>query len=267
VPRLDRRHWIIGAVLVVFVTAAVHYGLAWHRGDDIHIPGGPTVRRFPCSAYELPAGNSDRIQAYALIDGAALAAQSNAKGDVNALVDVVFDRELLVRCGNPLRRRVKDAEWRFRQRAQPPIAEHTLVDVANEVLASAGAPAWARTSIEEVHVLRTALQPELPRLIGTVSIDLRRSDQMSPVEAVFIAMQLGTGMLSTDDFRGGPDAYLQRMRERQLNPPTTGARASISIRSRVVVQGVTFDISNLDSPKTELAKAAQQLLDRLGFPA
>jgi hypothetical protein len=267
VARLDRRQWVTGAVLVVFVTAAIHYGLAWHRGDDIHIPGGRTVFRFPCSAYQMPSGNSDRIQAYALIDGAALAAQSNAKGDVNALVDAVFDRELRVRCGNPLRQRVEDAEWRFRQRAQPPIAEHSLVDVANEVLAGAGAPAWARTSVEEVHFLRTALRPELPRLIGTVSIDPRLSDQMSPVEAVFMAMQLGTGMLWTEDFRGGPDAYLQRIRERQLHPPSPGARVSISIRSRVVVQGVIFDISNLDSPRTVLATAVQRFLDRLGFPA
>jgi hypothetical protein len=252
---------------MVFVTAAIHYGVAWRRGDDIHIPGGPTIFRFPCSGYEMPSGNSDRIQAYALVDGAALAAQSNVKEDVNALVDAVFDREQLVRCGNPLRHRVKDAEWRFRQRAQPPTAEHTLVDVANEVLVGAGAPAWARASVEEVHFLRTLLRPELPRLIGTVSIDPRLSDQMSPVEAAFIAMELATGMLWEPDFRDGPDAYLERVRERQLNPPSPGARASITIRSRVIVQGVTFDISNLDSHGTVLATAAQRFLDRLGFPA
>ena len=50
-----------------------------------------------------------------------------------------------------------------------------------------------------------ALRPELPRFVGTVSSELRLSDQMSPVEAVFIVMTLGQGMLwEPDEFRGGP---------------------------------------------------------------
>jgi hypothetical protein len=173
----------------------------------------------------------------------------------------VFDRELpMVRCGHPIRHRVAEAEWRYRRRAQPPIAEHTLVDVANETLVNAGAPTWARVSIEELHVLRTALRPVLPRFVGTVGGDLGLSDQMSPVEAVFVAMTLGTGMLhDPDEFRGGPQTYLQRVRERQLNPPPTGA-----VR---VVQAVAPDPTRgFDDQNGVLARSARRFLDQLGFP-
>jgi hypothetical protein len=165
----------------------------------------------------------------------------------------------MVRCGNPLRRRVVAAEWRFRQTAQPSISESTLVDAANQVAATAGAPSWLRVSVEEVHVIRTALRPFLPRFVGTVKSELQLSDQMSPAEAVFIAMTLGNGMMQDpDDFRGGPDAHLERIRQRQQNPLPA---------SRVVVRVASIDISgDLNAEETVLARSAHRFLDRLGFP-
>ena len=146
---------------MVLIAVAIYYDVAWSRGDDIHVPGVGIVRRFPCSGYDVPSGDLGTTQAFAVIDGAALAAQSQNKKAVTTLVDAVFDREVpMIRCGNPLRRRVAEAEWQFRRRAQPPIAERTLVDVANSVLTNAGAPTWARISVEELHVLRTVLRPD-----------------------------------------------------------------------------------------------------------
>ena len=260
--RLGRRPWMAGTFIVILVAVASHFYLAWRRGDDIRLPDGRMLRRFPCSSFEIPPNPSYTVQAFAVIDGAAQAAQSNGQDAVKALVDAVFDRELpaMVRCNDPLRHQVADAEWRFRQKEQPPIAEATLVDVANGALAGAGAPAWARVNIEELHFLRTAARPELPRFIGTVGSGRELSDQMSPVEAVFMAMELGTGMLwNSGEFRGGPDAYLQRARDRQLNPPRPGAVLRLSF--------VTFNLGReLEDQNTTIATAARRFLTQLFGP-
>ena len=158
------------------------------------------------------------------------------------MVDAVFDRELPgVRCGNPLRRRVTEAEWRFRSGTTPPISELTLSDMANEVVKTAGAPSWARTTAEEWHFIRMSLRDELPRFVGTVDSSERRlSDKMSPVEAVFVVMTLGRGMvLEPDEFLDGPEGYVAHVRERQLNPPQGGAL----LRGRVVAKA-TVDLAN-----------------------
>ena len=260
--QLGRRDWILSAILVVVAAAGIHYGLAWRRGDDIYLPGGRIVRRFPCSSYALQSGYSGTTQAFAVIDGAALAAESNTPEAVTALVEAVFDRELpTVRCGNPLRRRVAEAEWRFRRQAAPPLAEHTFVDAANQVLTDAAAPAWARTNVEEIHFLRTALRPELSRFIGTVGRDLELSDEMSPAEAAFVAMTLGTGMLSDpNEFRGGPDTYLQRLRVRQQEPRASGRVVSSAGSGRLNLS------RDFDAADTMLAQSVQRFLDRLSFP-
>src|SRR5206468_10449789 len=141
-----------------------------------------------------------------------------------------------VRCGNPLRRRVADAEWRFRRGTVAPIPEYALAEAANEVLTNAGAPSWARASVGELHLFRTAGRPELPRFIGTVESELRLSDRMSPVEAVFIAATLGKAMIhEPEEFRDGPETYLERIRERQRNPPPS---------PRLVVRIAPFDLTN-----------------------
>jgi hypothetical protein len=247
-------------VTVVLLAATVHYAVAWRQGDDIRLPGGRAVRRFPCSSYRLPPGDWGSFEAYAVIDGAAQAAQSSSKEAVKALVDAVFDRELpMVRCGNSLRRQVADAEWRFRQKGQPPIAESTFVNVANGMLARAVAPAWARVNIDELHLLRTRAWPMLPRFIGTVGSYRQLSEQMSPVEAIFVAMSLGQLMMSdSDDFRDGPAAYVQRTRERELHPPAPGARLRVSVAA--------FEIDDLNVQGTVLSTSAQRFLSQLILP-
>src|SRR5215472_17668196 len=143
-----RLRWVIGGLVVAaLVAVSVRYYVAWQHGDDIRIPGVGVVRRFPCGDYDVPRSGHPATQAFAVIDAAGLAAQSNARQAVRTLVDAVFDRELPgIRCGNPLRRRVTEAEWQFRTGTKSSIAEQTLADIANDTLRNAEAPSWARTS-------------------------------------------------------------------------------------------------------------------------
>jgi hypothetical protein len=261
-----RLMWIIGGVVAVLMAVSVRYYVSWERGDDIRIPGVGVVRRFPCADYDVPPSGYGTTQAFAVIDGAAFAARSNKRAAVRTLVDAIFDRELPhVRCGNHLRQRVNDAEWQFRIGTKPPITEVALVDAANNVLPSSGAPPWARTSVGEVHFMRMALREEVPRLVGTVDGDRQLSEKMSPIEAVFVAMTIGRGMAwDPTEFQDGPEAYVARARERLLNPPRTGP----VLRTRVMARG-TLDVASgdgLDDRRALPAQAAQRFLDQLGFP-
>ncbi|PWT84011.1 MAG: hypothetical protein C5B57_05635 [Blastocatellia bacterium] len=258
--------WITIGVVAVLMVVAVRYYIVWQHGNDIRIPGVGVVRRFPCGDYAVPPQGYYTTQAFAVIDNAALAAHTNKKQAVRTLVDAVFDRELPnIRCGNPLRLRVTEAEWLFRSGTTPPITERTLADVANQVMKSVEAPSWARSTVEELHFIRMLLWGELPDFVGTVDRQPRLSDKMSPIEAVFIAMTLGRGMLlGPDEFRDGPDAYVARARERQSHPPPSGA----VLQHRVTVTA-TADLANgdgFDDPHTVAATSAKQLLDQLGFP-
>jgi hypothetical protein len=258
--------WITGGVVVAALIIGVRYYVVWQRGDNIRIPGVGVVRRFPCADYDVPSSGYPTTQAFAVIDGAAVAAQSNTKRAVRTLVDAVFDRELpAIRCGNPLRRRVTEGEWRFRTGTMQPITEQMLADTANAVSKNAEAPLWARTSTEELHFLRVVLKKALPRFVGIVDGDLRLSDKMSPVEAVFIVMTLGRGMvLSPDEFRDGPDVYVARARGRQSNPSHPGA----VLRGEFVVRA-TVDLATgekFDEQRALPAVLAQRFLDQLGFP-
>jgi hypothetical protein len=258
--------WVTaGVVVAVLTTAAVWYYVTWQRGNDLRIPGVGVVRRFPCSDYDVPRVAYDTIQAFAVIDSAALAARSNEREAVRTLVDAVFDRELPnIRCGNPLRHRVSEAEWRFRNGDMPAITEQKLADVANEILMAARMPLWARTSVEELHFVRTALREVLPRFVGTVESELQLSAKMSPIESTFVLMTLGRGMiLEPEDFRNGPEGYLVRARERQLTSPPSGAVLRVRITA-----GPTLDIANGDGFDEGMSAltSAQRLLDRLDFP-
>jgi hypothetical protein len=262
-----RLKWITVGVALALIAAVVRYYVVWERGDDIRVPGYGTVRRFACANYYVPDPSTlyQTIQAFAALEGAATAAQSNTKSAVRTLVDAVFDREMPgIRCGNPLRRRVFDAEWQFRNGTKRPITEQVFTDAANEILTANQAPPSARTSVGEAHSIRGGLRDELPRLVGTVDSQREVSDKMTPVEAVFLLMTIGRGMLfEPEEFSDGPDAYIAHLRELQLNPP----EPKVVMRARVMAK-TTADLGDGESfndPDAQAASSANRLLDRLGF--
>ena len=254
--------WLTAAVLIA--SLFVVYG-RWRHGDRFYILGIGTVFRFPCSSYRYePSGEPGVIQAFGVIDGAASAARANDGDAVAALVDAVFDRELpAMPCSNPFRRRVTEAELRFRGGLRPSISERELSETANDVLAAGGAPTWARTSVAQLHLLRDVLRPELPRFIGTVASEYRLSDQLSPVEVAFLAMQLGRGMIyGFEEFQNGPEGWVEHIRALQVNPPAPTTRAVFRIQ-----RGPDFDLEReLNESDSTTSRSTNRFLDRLGFP-
>jgi hypothetical protein len=223
-----------------------------------------TFFRFPCSSYRyVLSGDPGVSQAFEIIDGAASAAPANDEEAVRALVDAVFDRLLPgTLCSNPFRRRVADAELKFRQGRRPFISETQLSAIANEVLVAGGAPTWARTSVAQLHLLRALLRPELPRFIGTVASENHLSDRMSPVEVAFVALELGSGMThGPEEFRDGPDNWVERTRTRLSAPaPPYPSRHVLIVRSGDDVEG------ELTRNESAASRSVHWFLDRLGFP-
>jgi hypothetical protein len=255
------------AVILASIQIAFVY-TAWNPDIVFRVPGVGTLIRFPCSTYSFsPSGDSVQIQAFENIDAAALAAAANERHAVTALVDAVFDRELPeVLCGASLRRRVAHVERAFRKGRMPPISELQLSGAANTALTEVGAPQWARTSIRQIHFLRTNARAYLPRFIGTVGSQYKLSHQMAPVESAWVAMSVAK-LMTLDvqlDFRDGPDAWVQRMEERMER------YRNRAIPSGVLVIGVSpvgrDPIQDLWRKDSETSLAAERLLDRLGFP-
>jgi hypothetical protein len=255
--------WLTATVLVSSLFLVYH---RWRQGDTFYIPGMGTFFRFPCSSYRhVLSGEPGVIQAFEIIDGAAFAAHANDKDAVVALVDVVFDRLLpATRCGSPFRHRVADAEMSFRRGLRPSISESQLSGVANEVLVAAGAPAWARTSVAQLHLLRELLRPELPRFIGTVASEYHLSDRMSPGEVAFITIELGNGMIhGPEEFRDGPDDWVERTRSLLSKPAPAHPSGYVIVRAARTGADVEAELAQNDSAAS---RSVHQFLDHLGFP-
>ncbi len=150
----------------------------------------------------------------------------------------------------------------FRRGLQPSISERAWSDAANEALGTAGAPKWARTSVEEVRLLRELVRPELPRLIGIVASTYQLSDQLSPVEAAFLAMYLGRGLMDDgESFGNGPDAWVEHVRAIQASASVPHApEGAIRVRRGPDLER---ELSDQNSP---WSRSAHRFLDRLGFP-
>ena len=253
--------WPTAAILVLLLFVVYD---RWREGATFYVPGRGRFYRFPCSSYRyIPPIEAEVIQAFGIIDGAALAARANDRDTVVALVDAVFDRLLpAARCGNPFRHRVAEAEMSFRRGRQPAISERELSEAANDVLAAAGAPTWARTSVAQMHLLRESLRPELPRFIGTVASEYRLSDRLSPVEAAFVSMELANGVLDDPTFRDGPDAWVRQVRALQANPSPSEPRLVVRVGVPLRVD-IERDVNEKDSATS---RSGHQFLDRLGFP-
>ena len=138
-----------------------------------------------------------------------------------------------------------------------------MSETANDVLAAGGAPTWARTSVAQLHLLRDVLRPELPRFIGTVASEYRLSDQLSPIEVAFLAMQLGRGMIyGFEEFQNGPEGWVEHIRALQVNPPAPTTRAVFRIQ-----RGPDLDLEReLNESDSTTSRSTNRFLDRLGFP-
>jgi hypothetical protein len=189
--------------MVVVLAVASPTLFASHAALQPKATGGP-VRPVPKNQFEL-------------LNEQASAARGNSESEIGKLVDRIFDRfaGVPIPSGGSIRKRVYDAELAFRHQQHPPITEGQLVRAINGAVGSISAPPWARTNLDQLHIIREFMHPMLPQLVGTTPSGkgpFGISEKMSPAEAVFLCFSLMNGKVWDQDYRMPPEEWVQRVR-------------------------------------------------------
>jgi len=179
----------------------------------------------------------------------ALRARQNGPQEVRTLVDRIFDTfaGFEVAATSSLRTRVFNADLDYRLGKHPPITEGQLVRAVNQAADRLFAPAWAKTSVDQIHILRTATHPLVPQLVGMESNGKKPfgiSDRMSPAEAVFISFFLMGGKMWDHDYRVPPEAWVASVRAEQAFRAEGGRGSSASESSSQHVDPVPSEVIN-----------------------
>lgn len=206
-------------------------------------------------------------------------ARGNSPQEVRSLVDAIFSNfaGFDVPQASPLRTRVFNAELDFRLGKHPPIFEGQLVRAVNEAADRLFAPPWAKTNVDQIHILRTATHPVVPQLVGTETNGKKPfgiSDRMSPAEAVFVSFFLMGGKMWDHAYRVPPEEWVARVRAEKTfraeggrdAPPA--ADASLAEATSVPPGVISFiDVVNksLNSQDGVATREANAFLSNLGI--
>lgn len=208
---------------------------------------------------------------------ASRARQDGPQG-VRTLVDFIFDRfaGFQVPSTSSLRTRVFNADLDYRLGKHPPITEGQLVRAVNQAADRLFAPPWAKTSVDQIHILRTATHPLLPQLVGMESNGHKPfgiSERMSPAEAVFVSFFLMGGKMWDNAYRVPPDDWVARIRADQTfraegghaSPPPADSGAHDTIVPPGVINFIDAVNAGLPSDDSVASREANTFLSNLGI--
>ena len=129
----------------------------------------------------------------------------NAKRDIRetrAFVDEIFNDSLLRNASLSVRGRLSKAETDFRTHKHPPIEEKEFVTAVNRLVDENQFPAYLRTSVAQVRRFRKLMTNMTPNAISPTS-----RAEMTPAEAVLVAIHLGYQKVFNPDFAVPPDEW------------------------------------------------------------
>ena len=212
------------------------------------------------------------------LNDAASAAQTHEPVAVRRLMDQALDSVsiLHIRQTHSVRNRVFQAEQAFRHGRHQSITEQDVVGGMNAIADLVAAPGWARTDVSQLHLFRLLLKPHVPQLIGTRPSDRGGADisvEMSPAEAVFVALFLANSKGTNEDYQVVPDEWVRRTleglsrRRQRVSPDQEASRPQLAFTlerpetasfRRIVEQGLADESS-------EVTTHAHAFLDRLGL--
>ena len=206
-------------------------------------------------------------------------ARNNDAASIAKLTNTILDSISLadIPSAHSLRGRIARAEHAYRRGQQPPILERDLADAMNQVADLAGAPSWARTSVAQLHLFRTILKPHVPPLVGrrmaTGKGPYAISDEMSPAEAVFVALFLANSKMTNVAYQVDPDEWVEKIREAKLHISPAPSSSSIDAPAKGVghedsqeifraMRGLEHDLKTESSSTSSLVHA---FLDRINI--
>ncbi len=251
-----RRRYTVSAFLVVALTTAI---VSAQSSIPIGVPGSSAFTDLNRYAAVTLTGRSD---------------------STDQLVQCILDRFGPVPIGSNrvIRDRIALAHTKFMAGKGEAISETRLVSVLNNLVRRAGAPAWAKTSAEQIHLFRTMLKPVIPSLIGagvaapTGPIRARWTlpSSMSPAEAVFVAWYLARGKAIDPDYQRTPEEWVNFIRRSKGNlqegTPSSRGHLQVLMTHKDTNDFLRMLEANLKDDNGVLTRDALAILDQLGFP-
>jgi hypothetical protein len=216
--------------------------------------------------------------AFEALNREAAAARKGETAAIHEVVQQIFDTfsPFEVPASSPLRSRIERADTAYRAGAHPPVKAGALVDAINEAAAALGAPAWARTNLEQVQLFRSGLKPMVPQLVGLKPSGKGMfgiSDEMSPAEAAFVGLYLLNAKMWDDGYRVPPEEWVRMMRTERVwlrengpgGPKPPMHKASVSTPPKIVSDFESTVSVGLRDGRSAVTSRAGQFLDRLGI--
>jgi hypothetical protein len=221
--------------------------------------GGPTV---------------NRSLALRLDEKARRASTTGNENDIRDAVDEAISSSVLddSDLAPVVKERVANAEIRFRKGQQKAIAEKAVVSTINSLADQFNSPAHAKTSIEQVRMLRMALMANSPHVIGTLPEENGHiSSVMSPLEAAFVTLNLIHQKLYNPAFQVTPEEWHQQRYAAKLDRPTPPQSTSaVQLRARGPSEkalALRQTLSNATSghSRAELEQVLRKAMSDAGF--
>jgi hypothetical protein len=208
-------------------------------------------------------GSSNQGNPYKVLDNAARMAAKNDDASVRALTESVFSfPRMLPRLPDVIENTIKDrlveAEFAYRNGAQPGLQEEDLVKLVNSFADKLHAPSYAKTSMKQLRVLRMQLAFASPAFMasGLVGKNMSVGDSvnstMSPLQATHLLNSLIDQKLINPAFQLEPTEWenkqasveMDKMRAAQERMRTAGQEGSKQIGLSVTVGHRNRDLHN-----------------------
>jgi hypothetical protein len=210
---------------------------------------------------------------YVAIEEKAKMARDNVPSHIEDLVDEVFGRSVLSKAAPSIKERVYRNELAFRNNQRSAIAEQRLVRVANERVRRTALPEHMRWGKRQLRMNREETRFFVRHFAGSDPTKGTVSDDMSPLEAVFIAIDLTTQKLFNPEFRVPPEQWEKAAAARRAKAsarakeqsPVHGPQEPFTARPMLMPSLPAMQIPDVSDESSAAVLEIHSVLDSLGF--
>lgn len=241
-----------------------------------------TAALLTVGAYWQPVDSTDKkaTKMRNSIEEHARKAKDNQEQSIRLLADALF-QDVAAALPGSLSTRMKDrlieAEVKYRQ-GHKGIRESHIVRAVNQLATRFSAPDYAQTSPLQIRTLRLELMKQYPNFIAQDEDDKkalkkkvgdRINQDVSPLEAFFLAAVMVEQKMLNEDWQEGPDEWAANAKahKKHFNQDHPGSAKIIGMppnvaKRREMAEVVSRSVSSLTI--TDAQQLANELLDTLG---
>jgi len=158
------------------------------------------------------------------INAKAKRSKGGDRQSISELADDIFSQYGLLDSIPSVKASIKErlikAEMNFQKKGGASVREEKIATMINELTTKLGGPEFMKTDAQQVRFLRVARMAQLPDLINQSQTRRKTHksihSELSPLEAMFIAMDLIYQKLNSDDFQMTPSEFRADINRRHL---------------------------------------------------